>query len=141
MDWRDNLDNHRVDSDRNEGGWVITGGLDKTIKIWDFSLPTLSTKPVRTLYSSQPVQAVAWHPTRATELASSPLPSLSVNTAAADDGPVPSPESPVKESVWSSWKNEIEIWDTREIHFPKLALKTEEPTSGGSAMLLPGSRL
>jgi hypothetical protein len=34
-----------------------------------------------------------------------------------------------------SWKNEIEVWDVRRPYFPKLAIKTDEPTS--SASLLP----
>lgn len=123
MDWRDNLDSHRGDGDRREGGWVATGGSDGFVKIWDFSLVTLSTKPVRTLYSSQPVQVVAWHPTRSTELASAPMPPLSVA--------VPTDETTSASGIddAAAWRNEIEIWDTREVYFPKFSLKTEDPTS------------
>lgn len=134
MDWRDNIDGERSDTagGNREGGWVATGGLDKTIKIWDFSLPTLSTKPARTLHASQPVQALAWHPTRPTELASSPLPLLSVD-GGVDDAPPPTPTTEVptlKDVGGGSWKNEVEVWDTRRPYFPKLAIKTDEPTSG-----------
>ncbi|ORY90154.1 hypothetical protein BCR35DRAFT_299710 [Leucosporidium creatinivorum] len=133
MDWRDNLDGERSDTagGNREGGWVATGGLDKTIKIWDFSLPTLSTKPARTLHASQPVQAIAWHPTRPTELASSPLPLLSVD-GGVDDAPPPTPTTEVplmKDVGGGAWKNEVEVWDTRRPYFPKLAIKTDEPTS------------
>lgn len=136
MDWRDNFEGERSDTagGNREGGWVVTGGLDKTIKIWDFSLATLSTKPVRTLQTSQPVQAVAWHPSRPTEVASCPLPLLGVD-GGIEDAPPPTPtaEAPSAKDVigqGSAWKNEIEIWDTRRPFFPKLAIKTDEPTSG-----------
>ncbi|GAA5858713.1 hypothetical protein JCM8547_004952, partial [Rhodosporidiobolus lusitaniae] len=136
-----------------EGGWVVTGGVDKTIKIWDFSQPTLSTKPVRTLYTSQAVHAVAWHPSRATELASSPLPSLGlsggdggVSTGGTDDMQPSTPVTPGEPLTGqlgkreeraegrstlggNAWKNEIEVWDIRRPYFPKMAIKTEEPTS------------
>lgn len=133
MDWRDNLDGERTDSagGNREGGWVVTGGLDKTIKIWDFSLATLSTKPVRTLHASQPVQTVAWHPSRATEVVSSPLPMLA--DGGVDDAPPSTPTTeppPTQKDAGNSWKNEIEIWDTRRPFFPKLAIKTDEPAAG-----------
>ncbi|GAA5861386.1 hypothetical protein JCM1840_005350 [Sporobolomyces johnsonii] len=163
MDWRDGYDCERpiggaggngtsapgvsqeTAGGGREGGWVVTGGVDSTIKIWDFSLPTLSTKPVRTLYPSQPVQAVAWHPTRGTELASSPLPSLSLGAEGSASGAVDeAPNTPVSTEVplgaflkseggaaggGNAWKNEIEVWDTRRPYFPKLAIKTDEPTT------------
>ncbi|BGP12380.1 SEA (Seh1-associated) complex subunit [Rhodosporidiobolus nylandii] len=166
MDWRDGFSCERssgfsagVGSTAEtagrgkEGGWVVTGGVDKTIKIWDFSQPTLATKPVRTLYTSQAVYAVAWHPTRATELASSPLPSLALSgdggtsSAGTDDAAPPTtPSTPgeplsgtlVKHELrereraaasGNAWKNEVEVWDIRRPYFPKLAIKTDEPTS------------
>ncbi|GAA5827248.1 hypothetical protein JCM11251_001188 [Rhodosporidiobolus azoricus] len=171
MDWRDGFGCERPGGSvglgatqetaggGREGGWVVTGGVDKTIKIWDFSLPTLATKPVRTLYTSQAVHAVAWHPSRATELVSSPLPSLGAEgtTSAGTDDTAP-PVTPVtpgeplsgqlikreghglgrngagmgaggEEARLAAWKNEIEVWDVRRPYFPKLAIKTEEPTS------------
>lgn len=135
MDWRDNLPS---ESDRAAGGWVVTGGMDNTIKIWDFSQTTLSTKPTTTLFASQPVQSVSWHPTRATELASSPLPTLSVGMDEGNNSPgINSMGIELgKEALGSSWKNEIEIWDTRRSFFPKLSIKTDEPISGKSDTLI-----
>ncbi|CDR47180.1 hypothetical protein NBRC10512_002691 [Rhodotorula toruloides] len=164
MDWRDGFSCERTPSSAGtpgvtsetagggrEGGWVVTGGVDRTIKIWDFSLPTLSTKPVRTLYASQPVRSVAWHPTRATELASSPMPSLGLGATGegssgslGEDAPVtplaaqdPAITAAVKGDSLrvksaldgDAWKNEIEVWDVRRPYFPKVAIKTEEPTA------------
>lgn len=152
MDWRDGFSCERdTAGGGREGGWVVTGGVDRTIKVWDFSLATLSTKPVRTLYTSQPVSVVAWHPTRATELASCPMPSLGV--AATGEGSASSlgdepPTTPVSGGDGAAaafvkgepagrarfvdgnaWKNEIEVWDVRRPYFPKMAIKTDEPTS------------
>ncbi|BGP52621.1 SEA (Seh1-associated) complex subunit [Rhodotorula sphaerocarpa] len=162
MDWRDGFPCERAaEADglgtsadtaggRREGGWVVTGGVDRTVKIWDFTLPTLSTKPVRTLYSSQPVHSVAWHPTRPTELASSPMPTLGLGAEGSSSSlgdEVPSTpistsdssmaafikgESPSARgrSDRNAWKNEVEVWDVRRPYFPKLAIKTDDPISG-----------
>lgn len=142
MDWRDSFDGERLDTagGNREGGWVVTGGLDKTIKVWDFSLATLSTKPVRTLRTSQPVQTVTWHPTRATEIASSPLALLSVD--GADDLPPATPTAEgaataAKDPSSSSWRNEIEVWDTRRPFFPKYSIKADEPTACESVTRFP----
>ncbi|GAA5870393.1 hypothetical protein JCM16303_001987 [Sporobolomyces ruberrimus] len=161
MDWRDGFDCEKVPvggsstggvgisqetaGGGKEGGWVVTGGIDSTIKIWDFSLPILATKPIRTLYPSQPVQSVSWHPTNGCELASAPLPSLSIGGSSStngkgDESNLTTPtrtDNPLlrggdksnQPGSGGSWKNEIAIWDTRRPYFPKLSIKTEEPTS------------
>lgn len=170
MDWRDGFSCEREPAAASgigstaetagggrEGGWVVTGGVDRTVKIWDFSLPTLSTKPVRTLYTSQPVYSVAWHPTRPTELASSPMPSLGLgaegsSSSVGDEVPstpssaVDSPlaamikgdnPAPRARTDRNAWKNEIEVWDVRRPYFPKLSIKTDEPISSASAAQTP----
>ncbi|KAG0662935.1 hypothetical protein C6P46_003023 [Rhodotorula mucilaginosa] len=161
MDWRDGFSCERdatgsgvgtsaeTAGGGREGGWVVTGGVDRTVKIWDFSLATLSTKPVRTLYTSQPVYSVAWHPTRPTELASSPMPSLGLGAESSSSSvgdevpstPISTADSPLAtlikgdnpppraRSDRNAWKNEIEVWDVRRPYFPKLAIKTDEPIS------------
>lgn len=163
MDWRDGFSCERdatgsgttvgttaeTAGGGREGGWVVTGGVDRTVKIWDFSLPTLSTKPVRTLYTSQPVYSVAWHPTRPTELASSPMPSLGLGAESSSSSvgdevpstPISTVDSPLAALIKgdnppsrprtdrNAWKNEIEVWDVRRPYFPRLAIKTDEPIS------------
>jgi WD40 repeat protein len=126
MDWRDN---YGTDGDRKVGGWVVTAGVDRTIKIWDFSLPILSTRPVRTLYSFQPIQDVAWNPSKGTEIAATPMPSLGVK-GGLEDGNAPGSAFNLELGDQPSfWKNEVEIWDTRRPYFPKLAIKTHDPIS------------
>ncbi|KAM0755397.1 WD40 repeat-like protein [Meredithblackwellia eburnea MCA 4105] len=122
-----------------EGGWVVTCGLDRTIKVWDFSLPSLSTKPVRTLFASQPVQDVAWNPDprRGSEIISCPM--LGVGIAA--EGSTGSSAGGSSSSLdlaggvtaalasGKGWKNEVELWDTRRSYLPKCSIKTEDPIS------------
>lgn len=141
LSWRDNLPGETATAGgRGEGGWVVTGGMDKSIKVWDFGQPNLAAKPVRTLWASQPVQSVAWHPSRHTELASSPLPTFthesvhddSTNSASpASLGPTPASPADFASSraQLDSHKNEIEVWDLTRPFFPKYSIRTDEPTA------------
>ncbi|KDE06920.1 hypothetical protein MVLG_02807 [Microbotryum lychnidis-dioicae p1A1 Lamole] len=126
LDWRDGFYHERTDSagGTRDGGWVVTSGLDRTIKIWDFSGATIATKPFRTLYPAQPAATVAWHPTKPTELATSPL-SLLSEEGNSDGGDT----SGGLDRAAAGWKTEIEVWDVRRPHFPKYALKTDEHPS------------
>ncbi|SCZ91316.1 BZ3500_MvSof-1268-A1-R1_Chr1-2g01329 [Microbotryum saponariae] len=126
LDWRDGFHHERIDSagGSRDGGWVVTSGLDRTIKIWDFSGATIATKPFRTLYPAQPAATVAWHPTKPTELATSPL-SLLSEEGNSDGGDTLGG----LDHAAAGWKTEIEVWDIRRPHFPKYALKTDEHPS------------
>ncbi|QRW12133.1 WD domain, G-beta repeat protein [Ceratobasidium sp. AG-Ba] len=53
----------------NTSGWAATGGMDKTVKIWDMSTPQISTMPIHTLHTTHSVKQVAWRPGHETELA------------------------------------------------------------------------
>lgn len=150
MDWRDTLDTEGVEESRKEGGYVVTGGMDGVIKIWDFSLASLSTKPVRVLQTGRPVKDVKWH-SSANKLVSCSVPSMSlgrnsvvetVDGESVDDAGygargvgarldrTSSHETP--KGGGSEWKNEIEIWDIRRESFPAKCIKTLQPTSGES---------
>ena len=138
LSWRDNLPGETVTAGgRGEGGWVVTGGMDRSIKVWDFGQPTLAAKPVRTLWASQPVQSLAWHPTRHTELASSPLPTLAQESV-HDDATSPggtaglglgAAAASIAAAADAAHKNEIEVWDITRPFFPKYSIKTDEPTA------------
>ncbi|KAF7973520.1 hypothetical protein HWV62_14940 [Athelia sp. TMB] len=44
------------------GGWMVSGGLDRTVKVWDTSVVHMSHKPVYTLHPPFPVRRVRWRP-------------------------------------------------------------------------------
>ncbi|CUA76407.1 WD repeat-containing protein 59 [Rhizoctonia solani] len=53
----------------NAAGWAATGGMDKTVKIWDMSGQPMFTQPIHTLHTTHGVRQVAWRPGHETELA------------------------------------------------------------------------
>ncbi|KAH6910780.1 hypothetical protein BKA70DRAFT_1271501 [Coprinopsis sp. MPI-PUGE-AT-0042] len=54
-------------------GWLVSGGLDRCVKIWDLTKPgsnvRMVNKPTYTLHPSYPVKRVAWRPGYECELA------------------------------------------------------------------------
>ncbi|KAJ1301438.1 hypothetical protein OPQ81_008696 [Rhizoctonia solani] len=53
----------------NSPGWAATGGMDKTVKIWDMNAPQIATQPIHTLHTTHSVKQVAWRPGHETEIA------------------------------------------------------------------------
>lgn len=159
MDWRDSLDSDHVSrigeepAERKEGGYVATGGMDGTIKIWDFSLPSLSVKPVRTLRMGRPVKDVKWH-SGGQKLAACSLPSLSLGRPGAEElgeydgideasvgarlGARLERKSSYEQAGTglngSEWRNEVEIWDIARESFPTRCIRTLQPTSGKQSL-------
>ncbi|PPQ63564.1 hypothetical protein CVT24_004861 [Panaeolus cyanescens] len=63
-----------IQGDQSSGlGWIVSGGLDKCVKVWDLTAPGSSThipsKPTYTLHPSYPVRRVEWRPEYECELA------------------------------------------------------------------------
>ncbi|TFK20632.1 WD40 repeat-like protein [Coprinopsis marcescibilis] len=61
-------------ADANNGlGWLVSGGLDRCVKVWDLTSPDtsahISSKPTYTLHPSFPVRRVSWRPGYECELA------------------------------------------------------------------------
>ncbi|KAG9034018.1 hypothetical protein FRB95_013889 [Tulasnella sp. JGI-2019a] len=92
-------------------GWLCTGGMDKTVKIWDMSRQLQDRKPVHILHTAERVKAVAWRPDHPCEVAVVPTtPGLSARSG------------PDSESRFASSPDRIEIWDVRRPWLPKYVL-------------------
>jgi hypothetical protein len=144
MDWRESLDSDYVSHmngeeamERKDGGYVATAGMDGTIKIWDFSLASLSVKPLRTLRTGRPVKDIKW--AGGQKIVACSLPSLSLGRRDEDEGEDETSagdgigrriSSEVTNGSGSDWRNEIEIWDISRESFPQRCIKTLQPTSG-----------
>ncbi|KAI0741856.1 hypothetical protein C8Q80DRAFT_1196599 [Daedaleopsis nitida] len=60
------------DVDTTSPGWIISGGMDRTVKVWDLTHPATrhtSQHPTNTLHTSFPVRRVLWRPGYECELA------------------------------------------------------------------------
>jgi WD40 repeat protein len=99
LDWRSASDNTT---------WIATGGLDNTVKIWQHAPAGLSSRPLHTLATSHPTQAVCWRPQRQMQLLVTPLyTSASVET----DSSSSTLGSDIDTDTVASWSNELELWD------------------------------
>ncbi|KAF6744343.1 hypothetical protein DFP72DRAFT_929836 [Ephemerocybe angulata] len=94
LDWCSTTGNKKgtppnpADPSGNGLGWLVSGGLDKTVKVWDLTSPTASShipsKATYILHPSFPVRRVAWRPGYECELA----------VVSNDDMMVPNLDSP-----------------------------------------------
>ncbi|KAH9855271.1 hypothetical protein C2E23DRAFT_774286 [Lenzites betulinus] len=61
------------DGDNSGPGWIISGGLDRCVKVWDLTTPPSRSRaphqPAYTLHTSFPVRRVVWRPGYECELA------------------------------------------------------------------------
>ncbi|KAJ7594255.1 hypothetical protein C8J56DRAFT_926294 [Mycena floridula] len=105
-------------------GWIVSGGLDRAVKIWDLSAPDSSVhiphKPTYTLHPSFPVRRVLWRPSYECEIAivSNAEFGSGSNPDLAQKAPVPGPAgtSDSLRSRKGTTRNSgdvMEIWDVR----------------------------
>ena len=62
-----------ADGTGNGIGWLVSGGLDRCIKVWDLTAPAVNArmpnKPTYNIHPSFPVRRVVWRPSYECELA------------------------------------------------------------------------
>ncbi|KIP08502.1 hypothetical protein PHLGIDRAFT_34968, partial [Phlebiopsis gigantea 11061_1 CR5-6] len=131
-----------AENDVNGNGWLASGGLDRTVKVWDITVcgggTHISRKPIYTLHTSFPVRRVAWRPNYECELAvtsyhegsanSQPNPALDLSTAApASPRLGVSVPTEVKQEenkvLYSRMGDPIEVWDVRRGYIAKWSIR------------------
>jgi len=103
-------------------GWLCTGGMDKTVKIWDMSAP-LTQAPLHVLHTAESVKQVKWRPGHDCELAVVPqTPGIAISAEKDAGG---------EDVSISADADRIEIWDVRRGWIPKYVLEGGEGAVGG----------
>ncbi|EKM54156.1 uncharacterized protein PHACADRAFT_257792 [Phanerochaete carnosa HHB-10118-sp] len=143
--------NPAPDGDPQGNGWLASGGLDRTVKVWDITVPSGAThiprKPVYTMHTSFPVRRVAWRPGCECELAvtsylegsanNQPNPALDLS----DSGPTASPRigsavPPVlagtedNKVLYSMMGDPVELWDVRRGYIAKWTVRGSAAEGG-----------
>ncbi|KAG6830919.1 hypothetical protein H0H87_006752 [Tephrocybe sp. NHM501043] len=129
-----------VDPANNGMGWLVSGGLDRCVKVWDLTAPgatRIPTKPTYTLHPSFPVRRVMWRPGYECELAvvsnaefsSGSNPDLVQNNAVGAGGTGEN-DKHAAETKTSVGGDAVEIWDVRRGWIPKWSV-TGSAIEGG----------
>ena len=150
------------EGDVQGNGWLASGGLDRTVKVWDITVPGGGThiprRPAYVLHTAGPVRRVAWRPGADCELAVTPYLEGSANTQAnpalditAGGGAPGSPRigaavPPVLTStddgkaLCSRVGDPVEVWDVRRGYIAKWTVRgsaVEGGVTGVSACRAP----
>jgi WD40 repeat protein len=103
--------------------WLCTGGLDRTVKVWDMSHSTIPQIPTHTLHTPNGVKRVLWRPEHDTEIAVVPL--TSGISPAGGPGAVDDPNAVGGEA------DKIEVWDVRREWISKYILEAGDGAVAG----------
>jgi hypothetical protein len=107
------------------GGWIASGSLDRTVKVWDLTNPHFERTPTYTIATQFPVRRVRWRPGYECELAVTSNAESGTGSMSdiADSGTIvdvdmEKPEvAPVKGRA--DIGDAVEIWDVRRGHIAK----------------------
>ncbi|KAL4254380.1 GATOR2 complex protein WDR24 [Pleurotus pulmonarius] len=122
LDWCSTSSNHSPGDMAAGGlGWIVSGGLDHCVKVWDLSSSShIQHKPTYTLHPSFPVRRVMWRPSYPCEVAvvsnaefgSGSNPDMATPEAGSGTS---SPDSRDRSSLRTKQYagDPIEIWDVR----------------------------
>lgn len=143
--------NPAPEGDPQGNGWLASGGLDRTVKVWDVTVPSGAThiprKPVYTMHTSFPVRRVAWRPGYECELAVTSYLEGSANNqpnSALDlssGGPTASPRigsavppalagTEDNKALYNKMGDPVEIWDVRRGYIAKWTVRGSAAEGG-----------
>ncbi|KAH9977109.1 hypothetical protein BGW80DRAFT_1287386 [Lactifluus volemus] len=115
------------------GGWIASGSMDWTVKVWDLTGPHIERTPIYTLATQFPVRRVRWRPGYECELAivsnaefgAGSISDVSASGSVADVEFEKPEVAPVKRRT--DIGDPVEIWDVRRGYIAKWLV-------GGSAI-------
>jgi WD40 repeat protein len=107
------------------GGWIASGSLDRTVKVWDLTNPHFERTPTYTIATQFPVRRVRWRPGYECELAVTSNAESGTGSMSdiTDSGTIVDVdiEKPEVASVKgrADIGDAVEIWDVRRGHIAK----------------------
>ena len=115
------------------GGWIASGSLDRTVKVWDLTGPHFERIPAYTISTQFPVRRIRWRPGYECELAVASNAEFGVGSMSdvSDSGTLVDDDSEKSEVAPLKGRtdigNAVEIWDVRRGYIAKWQV-------GGSAI-------
>jgi len=140
-------------SSASSGGWIVSGGLDRTVKVWDLTVNVsrLSHTPTYTLSTSFPVHRVLWRPSFECEVAV--VSNAGFGTSFGQDLLNPGesrPDTADQTTVGQSGtgqtqsvsdaRDAVEIWDVRRGFIAKWAVGESTVEGGVTGIVYPQRR-